>query len=96
MYAERETVVRVQTFLADLRDEKAQCAHEPTLQRIIADEAAGHGDTEERQPEEFEGAKGQRHFGQYRREGGEAQHTEERSAERAGGRDADRTTGLAA
>ena len=77
--AEGEAVVRVQALLADLRDEQAERAHQPALERVVADEAARHRHAEQREPEEFERAERQSDFGQRRRERGEAQHAEQRA-----------------
>ena len=37
--AEGEAVVGIEAFLADLRDEQAERAHQPALERIVADDA---------------------------------------------------------
>jgi len=86
----------VNPFLADLGHEQAEQAHQPALQRIVADDGARHGDAEQRQPEEFIGAERQRDFGQQRREGGQADHAEQRAGESARRGDADRPSRLAA
>ena len=94
--AEGEAVVGVQPFLADLGDEEAERAHQPALERIVADDRARHRHAEQGEPEELEGAERERDLGQRRRERRQAEHAEQRAHERARGGDADRAAGLAA
>jgi hypothetical protein len=93
--AEREAVESVQALLSDLRDEEAQQVREPAHERLAAHDAAGEGHAEKRQPEEFERAERQCHFGQQRREEREAENTDERAHEGARRRDPDGAAGLA-
>ena len=51
--SESEPVMGVEPLLADLRHEQAERAHQPALERIVADDAAGHRDAQQCQPEEF-------------------------------------------
>src|SRR5260370_490004 len=44
--AEGESIVGVEPFLADLRHEQAERAHQPSLERVVADDAAGHRDAQ--------------------------------------------------
>jgi hypothetical protein len=88
--AEGEAVVGVEAFLADLRDEQAERAHQPALDRIVADDRSRQRDAEEGEPEELERAEGERDLGERRRERRQAEHAEQRAGERARGGDADR------
>ena len=66
--AEGEAVVGIHAFLADLRDEEAERAHQPALERVVADDGARHRHAEEREPEELVGAERERDLGEHRRE----------------------------
>jgi hypothetical protein len=81
--SEREPVVGIEAFLADLRDEQTERSHQPSFQRIVADDAAGHRNPEQCEPEEFIRPERQRDFGEQRRKCRETQHAEQRAAERA-------------
>ncbi len=94
--AEGEPVVRVEAFLADLRDEEAERAHQPALERIVADDRPRHRHAEQGEPEELVGAERERDLGERRRECGQADDAEQRSHEGARRGDADRAAGLAA
>jgi hypothetical protein len=70
--AEGEALVGIHAFLADTCDEQPEKSGNPTLDRIGADDVAGRDDTEQRQPEELEGAEAQRDLTEQRREDREA------------------------